>query len=178
MGTGGSNPPKLISLLALRELAAGKEGKWLGAWLSYEAVATPAPEKVVRWLDGVYCVSVMPPRNPLTGAVSFDVYFEHSGKRFKLHTDFASFYLSCKSCGKAAKDVLRAVAMALGVEEPGWDKKRLVFPADVGWATFLKLWARYSMSFPIEENGKELLRVEVLEARADGMAKFRLWYHK
>jgi len=34
------------------------------------------------------------------------------------------------------------------------------------------------MSFPIRDGERELLRVEVLEARADGTAKFRLWYHK
>jgi len=32
------------------------------------------------------------------------------------------------------------------------------------------------MSLPVGE--RELLRVEVLEARADGMARFRLWYYK
>jgi len=34
------------------------------------------------------------------------------------------------------------------------------------------------MSLPVEEGGRELLRVEVLEARTDGTAKFRLWYYK
>jgi len=34
------------------------------------------------------------------------------------------------------------------------------------------------MSLPIVEGGRELLRVEVLETRADGTAKFRLWYYK
>ena len=34
------------------------------------------------------------------------------------------------------------------------------------------------MSLTVEKGGRELLRVEVLEARADGTAKFRLWYHK
>jgi len=33
-----------LPLRALRELAAGREGRWLGTWLSYEAVVTPAPE--------------------------------------------------------------------------------------------------------------------------------------
>ena len=43
---------------------------------------------------------------------------------------------------------------------------------------FLKLWRRHDISLRVEERGEELLRVEVLEARADGTAKFRLWYHK
>jgi len=34
------------------------------------------------------------------------------------------------------------------------------------------------MSLRVEEGGRELLRVEVLEARADGTTKFRLWYYK
>jgi len=34
------------------------------------------------------------------------------------------------------------------------------------------------MSLRVEEGGRELLRVEVLEARASGFAKFRLWYYK
>jgi len=176
VGTGGSTPPKLLSLLALRELAAGKEGKWLVAWLSYEAVVTTVPEDAARWLDGAYRVSVEPPQR---GAVGFDAYFKHGGKRFKLHTDFKTFYLYCESCGRAnAESVLRAVAEALGVkEEPKGNALKL--PAEVGWAMFLKLWARHNVSLPVpKEGGRELLRVEVLEARAGGTAKFRLWYHK
>jgi len=34
------------------------------------------------------------------------------------------------------------------------------------------------VSLRVEEGGRELLRVEVLEARASGFAKFRLWYYK
>jgi len=34
------------------------------------------------------------------------------------------------------------------------------------------------VSFPIRDGDRELFRVEVLEARADGTAKFRLWYYK
>jgi len=34
------------------------------------------------------------------------------------------------------------------------------------------------MSLRVEEGGRELLRVEVLETRAEGTAKFRLWYYK
>jgi len=186
VGIGGSDPPKLLSLRALRELAAGKMGKWLEAWLSYEAVVERVPEAVARWLDGAYRVSVEPPQR---GAVGFDVYFERGGKMFRLSTDFSYFHLYCESCRGAAEGVLRAVAEALGVEArlEGGDsdkgrqdsgKKRLVLPAEVGWAVFLKLWARYNMSLRVEEGGRELLRVEVLEARADGTAKFRLWFYK
>jgi len=174
VGTGGSKSPKLLSLLAFRELAAGKVDKWFGAWLSYEAVVTPAPEELARWLDGVYRVSVEPPQR---GAVGFDVYFERGGERFRLYTDFTNFRLYCESCRDAAEGVLRAVAEALGVE-PRWHRGALVLPAGVGWVMFLKLWARYNMSLRVEEGGRELLRVEVLEARADGTAKFRLWYYK
>jgi len=133
---------------------------------------------VEKWLEGVYRVFVKPSRDTLTGAVSFDVYFERGGERFKLHTDLSDFRLSCESCGEAARGVLTAVASALGIEEPRWEGNALALPADVGWATFLKLWKRNNMSLPVEEGGRELLRVEVLEARADGTAKFRLWYYK
>jgi len=175
VGTGGSTPPKLLSLLALRELAAGKEGKWLEAWLSYEAAATLVPEEVERWLEGVYRVSIEPPRE---GSVGFDAYFERGGERFKLHTDFTNFYLNCEPCDGTADGVLRAVASALGVEKPRWEGGALVLPAEVGWPMFLKLWARHNVSLRIENGGRELLRVEVLEARANGFAKFRLWYYK
>ena len=57
-------------------------------------------------------------------------------------------------------------------EWPKWHWNALGFPADVGWAMFLRLWARYNVSLPIEEGGRELLRIEVLEARANGEAKF------
>ena len=190
VGTSGSDPPKLLSLLALRELAAGKEGRWLRAWLSYEAAVTPAPEEVEKWLDGVYRVSVKPSRDPLTGAVSFDAEFEQGGERFKLHTDFTSFRLYCDSCSEtSARGVLEAVAEELrpAVERLGpaageWPKlhwNALVLPAEVGWPMFLKLWARHNMSLRVPKEGvKELLCVEVLEARADGTAKLRLWYYK
>ena len=54
----------------------------------------------------------------------------------------------------------------------------LDLPAGVSWAVFLKLWKMYNMSLLIKDGDRELLRVEVLEARADGMARFRLWYYK
>jgi len=178
VGTGGSDPPKLLSLLAFRELIAGEVGDWLRAWLSYEAVVTPVSEDVARWLEGVYRVSVEPPSDVLRGAVGFDAYFERRGERFKLHTDFSYFYLYCESCRDAARGVLTAVAKALGIEGPRWDKNALALPAEVGWVMFLKLWARYNMSLRVEESGRELLRVEVLEARAGGTARFRLWFYK
>jgi len=177
VGTGGSRPPKLISLLTSRELVSGEVGKWLKAWLSYETAVTPVTEVVEHWLNGVYRVFVKPPRDTLIDAVSFYVYFEHDGKRFKLHTDFSVFRLSCESCGEGAKGVLATVAKALGVELR-WEGNALDLPADVGWAILLRLWHKYDMSLPIVKGGKELLRVEVLEARADGTAKFRLWYHE
>jgi len=44
-------------------------------------------------------------------------------------------------------------------------------PAEVGWPMFLRLWARRNVSLRVpKEGGQELLRVEVLEARADGTA--------
>jgi len=43
---------------------------------------------------------------------------------------------------------------------------------------FLKLWKMYNMSLLIKDGDRKLLRVEVLEARADGTARFRLWYYK
>jgi len=111
---------------------------------------TPAPEKVERWLDGVYSVSVKPFSDLLTSAVSFDAYFGRGGERFRLHTDLRSFYLYCESCGDAARDVLKAVAKALGIEKPKWYGDSLELPADVGWPTFLKLWHKYNASSPAE----------------------------
>ena len=183
VGTGGSDPPKLLSLFALRELTAGKKGKWLRAWLSYEAAVTTVPEAVEKWLSGAHPTSVKSSRDALTDAVSFDAHFERGGVRFKLHTDLADFYLYCESCRKAAEGVLRAVAEALGVLEPrleGKDsgKKRLVLPAVVGWATFLKLWHKYDTSLSIEDGDRELLRVEMFDVKLNGEAKFRLWYYK
>jgi len=187
VGTGGSTPLKLLSLLTSRELAAGREGKWLGAWLSYEAVVTPVPEDATRWLDGVYRVSVEPPRDILRGTVGFDAYFERGGKMFRLSTDFSYFHLYCDSCSEtSARRVLEAVAewlrpaverLAAG-EWPRWYKNALDPPISIGWPMFLKLFERYNMSLRVEEGGRELLRVEVLEARADGTAKFRLWYYR
>jgi len=43
---------------------------------------------------------------------------------------------------------------------------------------FLSLRRKYNVSLSVGEGGRELLRVEVLEARANGEAKFRLWYYK
>jgi len=43
---------------------------------------------------------------------------------------------------------------------------------------FLRLWARYNMSFPIRHDDRELLRVEVLDVESNGETKFRLWYYK
>jgi len=36
----------------------------------------------------------------------------------------------------------------------------------------------YDMPLPVKEGGRELLRVEVLDAKPDGTAKFRLWFYK
>jgi len=177
MGTGGSNPPKLLSLLTFRELTAGEVGERLRAWLSYGAVIEHVPEKVEEWLDGVYRVSVEPSRNALSSAMSFDVYLERGGVRFRLHTDFTDFRLFCESCREAAKDDLRAVAKTLDVK-PKWTGNALDLPAEVGWPIFLRLWRKYNTSLPVKDGDRELLRIEVLEARADGTAKFRLWYHK
>jgi len=59
-----------------------------------------------------------------------------------------------------------------------WHWNALVLPAEVGWPMFLRLWKTYNMSLPIVMGRRELLRVEVLEARANGEAEFRLWYYK
>jgi len=129
---------------------------------------------VERWLEGVYRVSIEPPRE---GSVGFDVYFERGGVRFKLHTDFSDFRLYCERCGGTAEGVLRTVAEVLGVV-PRWMGNALDLPADVGWPIFLRLWERHNISLPIEDGGRELLRVEVLDVKSNGEAKFRLWYHK
>ena len=179
IGTGGSDPPKLLSLLALRELTAGKEGRWLRAWLLYEAAVTTMPEAVEQWLNGVHSVSVKPPQE---GDIGFDVYFERGGVRFRLHTDFTDFRLFCVACGDEAGSILRAVAEVLGreprLEGKDSDKKRLVLPAEVGWPMLLRLWKMYNTSLLIKDGDRELLRVEVLDVKSNGEAKFRLWYYK
>jgi len=71
--------------------------------------------------------------------------------------------------------------LRLAAEEqkwPTWEGNALDLVAGVSWPMFLRLWARHNISFSIERDGRELLRVEVLEAGADGTAKFELWYHK
>jgi len=72
------------------------------------------------------------------------------------------------------------MAGALGGKEgPKWYRNALVLPDDVGWAVFLKLWARHNMSLRVPKEGdKEFLRIEVLDVKSNGAAKFRLWYYK
>jgi len=107
----------------------------------------------------------------------------------RLYTDFAHFRLSCDCSGEAsARRVLESVAewlrpaverLGLTTKEwPKWHGDALVLPTGVGWAMLLRLWKVYNTSYSIREGDRELLRAEVLEARADGMAKFRLWYYK
>ena len=61
---------------------------------------------------------------------------------------------------------------------PRWHGNALALPASVGWPIFLELWKRYNMSLRVPKEGRELLRVEVLDVKPNGEAKFRLWYHK
>jgi len=171
VGVGGSNQPKLLSLLALRELAAGRVEEWLKTWLSYEAATARMPEAVSRVADEeTYGVMIK------IGEGSFDAYFEWRGKGFRLHTDLANFLLYCRK-GARAEETLRKFARELRVE-PKWHGSALDLPAKVGWALFLRLWHRYNMALLVVEGDRELLRVEVLEVRPDRSAKFRLWYYK
>ena len=68
------------------------------------------PETVEKWLKWAWPTFVELSRDPLTGAVDYDIYFERGGVKFKLHTNFTNFLLSCESCGGIVEDVLRAVA--------------------------------------------------------------------
>jgi len=204
-GLAGSDAPKLISLLALAQLLGVVEGRWaVELWLAHNAATKPVEPEVAEVLEGLFA-RVEGVSEVEWGERGINIYFKVKGLEgverattLRLYTDFASFLLYCDdSCSEAStRRVLEAVAewlrpaveqlegqLKLAVakdrlEWPRWHKNALVLPADVGWATFLNLWARHNMSLRVEEGGRELLRVEVLEARADGTAKFRLWYYK
>jgi len=200
-GLAGSNAPKLISLLALAQLLGVVEGKWaMKLWLVHKAATTPTPPEVAKALDGFLSkVEGVEGEKWAEGGVNlyFRVRGVESSERavvLRLYTDFTHFYFYCESySGTSARRVLGAVAeeLRLAVERlerkrvakegqkwPKWHWNALELPAGVGWPIFLKLWTRRNMSLPIEEGGRELLRVEVLDVRPDGSAKFRLWYYK
>jgi len=194
-GLAGSHAPKLISLLALAQLLGVVEGRWVvELWLAHKAATTPTPPEMAQVLDRLFA------RVESVDKVKWEergvnIYFKLRGLKgaegavmLRSYTDFNSFRLYCESCSEAsARRVLEAVAewlrpavegLAAG-EWPKWFRRALVLPAEVGWAVFLKLWARHNVSLPVpKDGGRELLRVEVLEARAGGTAKFRLWYYK
>jgi len=201
-GLAGADAPKLISLLSLAQLLGVVEGKWaVELWLAHKAATATTPPEVAQVLD-MFFARVESVNKVKWEGKGVNVYFNVRGLEgveravtLRLYTDFRHFYLYCDSfSGASAEGVLRAVAewlrpaveqlegrLGLVSEEqkwPKWEGGALDLPAGVGWATFLKLWRMYNMSFPIVKGGKELLRVEVLETEADGTAKFRLWYHK
>jgi len=203
-GLAGSHAPKLISLLTLAQLLNVVEGKWaIELWLAHKATATPTPPEAAKALNKLLSrVEWVEGEKWTEGGVS--LYFKLRGEEgaelaavFRLYTNFHDFHLYCHLCSEAsARRILGAVAeeLRLAVEQlerrlrlaaaeerlewPKWEGNALVLPAEVGWPLFLKLWKRHKMSLPVEEGRREVLRVEVLEARADGLAKFRLWYYK
>jgi len=175
-------------------------GRWaVELWLAHKAAATPVEPEVAQVLDKLFA-RVEDVGEVEWGKGSVNISFKVRGVEgvshtvaLKLYTDFRNFYLYCDSCSEtSAKRVLGAVAerlrpaveqlerqLKLVTEEwPRWEGNALVLPAGVGWAMFLRLWKGYNVSLRVEEGGRELLRVEVLEARASGLAKFRLWYYK
>jgi len=195
-GLAGADAPKVISLLALAQLLGVVEDKWaVELWLAHKAATTTTPPEVAQVIDRFFA------RVEGVGEVKWEergvnLYFKLRGLggtfhavTLRLYTNFHDFYLHCDSCsGASARRVLEAVAkwlrpavewLGLAAEKwPRWEGNALDLPAEVGWPMFFKLWKMYNMSLPIEEGGRRLLRVEVLEARADGTAKFRLWYHR
>jgi len=195
-GLAGSDAPKVISLLALAQLLGVVEGKWaVELWLAHKAATTPTPPEVAKALESLFAkVEGMDKVEWEERGVN--VYFKVRSLEdvsrtitLRLYTDFANFRLYCGSCNEvSARRILETVAewlrpaverLRLVAEEwPRWEGNALDLPAEVGWATFLRLWRRHNMSLRVEEGGKELLRVEVLEARVDGTAKFSLWYYK
>jgi len=202
IGLAGSDAPKVISLLALAQLLGVVEGKWaVELWLAHKAATAPVEPEVAEVLDRFFARVESVDRGSGTGGngeeVGVNLSFKVRGLEgvsravtLRLYTDFRHFRLYCDSCisETSARRVLETVAewLRLAVERlaaekqkwPRWYGNALVLPADVGWPIFLELWKKYNMSLPIRDGGRELLRVEVLEARADGTAKFRLWYYK
>jgi len=195
-GLASSHAPKLISLLALAQLLGVVKGKWaVELWLAHKAIATSVKPEAAKALDRLLArVEGVCKEEWTEGGVS--LYFNLGGMEsaervatFRLYTDFRNFYLYCHTCSEtSARRVLGAVAEWLwpAVERLGlaanewlkWYGNALILPADMGWPIFLELWKKYNMSLPVEEGGRELLRVEVLDARPDGAARFRLWYYK
>jgi len=199
-GLAGADAPKLISLLALAQLLGVVEGRWaVELWLAHKAAATPTPLEVAKALDRLFARMEGVEREKWAER-GVSLYFKLRSAEgtervamFRLYTNFHEFYLYCDWCSDetSAKIVLGAVAEELrllveqlrraakeGQEWPRWYGNALELPAEVGWPMFLRLWKGYHMSLRIEEGGRELLSVEVLEARADGTAKFRLRYHR
>jgi len=186
-GLAGSHAPKLVSLLALAQLLGVVEGKWVvELWLAHKAATTSMSPKVatalektldrveevvkVKWMERSAEVYFKWRNSAIEGATHVAV--------LRLRTDFAHFRLYCDPHNESSsKSVLEAVTSELD-EKVKQHRNALNLPADVGWLLFLKLWLRYNMSIRIEEGGRELLRVEVLETRPDSPTKFRLWYHK
>jgi len=198
-GLAGSDVPKLISLLALAQLLGVVEGKWaVELWLVHKATTTP---KVAKALSGLFS-RVESVDKVYWAERGVNLYFKlgyvegaERAVTLRLHTDLHNFYLYCHTCSEAsAERVLKAVAedlrpcveqtrkqMGLVADErewPKWYRNAIFLSAEVGWAMFLKLWEKYNVSLPVEREGRELLRVEVLDARLDGSAKFRLWFYK
>jgi len=201
-GLAGADAPKIISLLALAQLLGVVEGKWaVELWLAHKAATTPMPPEAAEVLDKLFArVEGVEKVKWTEGGVN--IYFKVRGLEdasravtLRLYADFRHFLFYCDSCSEtSAERVLRTLAEELrpaveqlrrrlglaaeGREWPRWRWNALALPADMGWPVFLRLWHKYNMSLPVEEGGRELLRIEVLEARPDGSAKFRLWYYK
>jgi len=200
-GLAGSHAPKVVSLLALAQLLDVVEGEWaVELWLAHKAATTPTPPEVAQALNS-FLARVEGVDKVKWGERGVNIYFKIRGLEgveqavvLRLYTNFAYFRLYCDSCVSEtfARRVLESVAerlcpaveqlerqLKLVTEEwPKWEGNALILPAGVGWPMFLRLWTRKYVSLRVEEGGRVLLRVEVLEARADGSAKFRLWYYK
>jgi len=203
IGLAGADAPKLISLLALAQLLGVVEGRWaVELLLAHKAATTLVKPEVAKALEGLLSRLEDVEKVEWTER-GVNIYFKvrnvpegaEWAAMLRLHTDFRNFYLYCETCGEtSARRILEAMAEELrpaveqsrkrlglvagGRERPKWEGNALELPADVGWPMFLRLWAKKYTTLPVPKEGRGLLRVEVLKVRADGTAKFRLWYYK
>jgi len=181
-GLAGSHAPKLVSLLTLAQLLGVVEGKWaVELWLAHRAAVASTPLAMAELFKRVVRVEKVKWMER-----SVEVYFKlwdalrgaSRAIEFRLKTDLNVFRLYCDSYSEmASRGALEAFARELGAELK-WNKNALRLSAEVGWPLFLKLWERYKTALLVEEDGREVLRIEVLEVRPDGSARLRLWYYK
>jgi len=200
-GLAGSDAPKYVTLLALAQLLGVVERRWaVELWLAHKASTTSLKPEAAKALED-FLAKVEGVDKVKWAERGVNLYFKlrnveavSQAATLRLYTDFRDFRLYCHLCSEtSASKVLRAVTEELrfaveqlkqewiskeGQEWPKWYWNAISLPAGVGWPVFLRLWVRHNATIRVAEGSRELLRVEVLEARPDGTARFRLWYYK